>query len=90
MKYGESLYEGEYRGTFRTVSDKEHAEMIRLCVEEGLSFEKIAEHFSRSSRTSHTHIRKQNRAVERNGFCSACRRVSSELESEIAQKKTSD
>lgn len=51
VEYGEPLYEGEYRGTFRTVSDKEHAEMIRLYVEEGLSLEKIAEHFGRSSRT---------------------------------------
>jgi len=51
VEYGEPLHEGEYRGTFRTVSDKEHAEMIRLYIEEGLSLEKIADKFSRSSRT---------------------------------------
>ncbi|MCK4439689.1 hypothetical protein KAU85_01770 [Candidatus Bathyarchaeota archaeon] len=73
VEYGEPLHEGEYRGTFRTVSDKEHAEMIRLYIEERLSLEKIATHFSRSSRTPLLHIQKHNRAVRRSGFCPACR-----------------
>jgi hypothetical protein len=29
--------------TFRTVGDKEHAEFVRLYIEEGLGFNKIAE-----------------------------------------------
>jgi len=86
VEYGEPLYEGEYRGTFRTVSDKEHAEMIRLYVEEGLSLEKIAEYFKRSSRTPLVHVQKHNRAVERSGFCQACRRVRGRYESQIALK----
>jgi len=32
VEYGEPLHGGEYRGTFRTVSDKEHVEMIRLYI----------------------------------------------------------
>jgi hypothetical protein len=40
VEYGEELNEGECRGTCRTVSDKEHAEMIRSYVAEGLSYEK--------------------------------------------------
>lgn len=51
-EYGEPLFEGECRGTFRTVGDKEHAEMIRLYIEEGLSLEKIAKQLKRSSRKS--------------------------------------
>jgi len=86
VEYGEPLYEGEYRGTFRTVGDKEHAEMIRLYIEEGLSLEKIAEQFSRSSRTPLLHLQKHNRAVERSGFCQACRRVKSGFESIMAEK----
>lgn len=85
--YGEPLYEGEYRGTFRTVGDKEHAEMISLYIEEGLSLDKIAKHFKRSSRTLLLHIEKHNRAVERGGFCPVCRRVGSIYEGEIAEKK---
>lgn len=86
VEYGEPLHQDEYRGTFRTVSDREHAEMVRLYVEEGLSLERIAERFSRSSRTPLLHVQKHNKAVERSGFCPTCRRVSSRFESEIAQK----
>lgn len=89
VEHGESLHEGEYRGTFRTVSDKEHAEMIRLHIEEGLSLEKIAEHFNRSSRTPLLHIQKHSQAIERTSFCPACRRIKSIYESEILQKNVS-
>ena len=51
VEYGEPVHEGEYRGTFRTVGDKDHAEMIRLCIEEELSLEGIAKKLNRSSRT---------------------------------------
>jgi len=86
VEYGEPLYEGEYRGTFRTVSDREHAEMIRLYVEEGLSLERIAARFSRSSRTPLLHIQKHNRAVERSGFCPTCRRARSKHERNFGQR----
>jgi hypothetical protein len=79
-------YKSEYKGTFRTVGDKEHAEIVRLYVEEGLGFNKIAEMLGRSSRTPLTQIRKHNSAVERSGFCPACRRFRSEYESRIALK----
>lgn len=90
VEYGEPLHEGEYRGTFRTVSDREHAEMIRLYVEEGLSLERIAARFSRSSRTPLLHIQKHNQAVRRSGFCPACRRTRSIHESRITEKKLND
>jgi hypothetical protein len=77
VEYGEELNKGEYRGTFRTVSDSEHAEIIRLYVEEGLSYEKIGEQLNRSSRTPLLHIQRHNRDVERSGFCSVCKKVGS-------------
>jgi len=80
------MNEGEYRGTFRTVSDKEHAEMIRLYIEEGLSYEKIAEQFNRSSRTPLLHLQKHNQAILKSGFCPNYRRVKSNLESVLTQK----
>lgn len=89
VEYGEPLHKGEYRGTFRTVGDKEHAEMIRLYVEEGLSLEKIAAHFSRSSHTPLLHIKKHNKAVKRSGFCPVCRRVKSISENNITEKADS-
>jgi len=50
-------------------------EIIRLYLEENLSIDKIAERLGRRSRNPHEHIKQHNRAVERSGFCSACRRV---------------
>jgi hypothetical protein len=86
VEYGEELNEGEYRGTFRTVSDSEHAEIMRLYIEEGLSYEKIAKQLNRSSRTPLLHIQRHNRNVERNGFCPSCRRFRCEYESRVARK----
>jgi len=56
-------------------SDDEHAEMIRLYIEEGLSIGAIAEKLGRSSRTPVLQIHKHDEAVKRTGFCPACRRV---------------
>jgi predicted DNA-binding protein YlxM (UPF0122 family) len=86
LEYGEPLHEGEYRGTFRTVSDKEHAEIIKLYIEDDLSIDKIAKQLNRSSRTPLVQINKHNAAVERSGFCPSCRRTRSEYEEEIAKK----
>jgi hypothetical protein len=83
---GEPLYEGEYKGTFKTVGDKEHAEMIRLYIEEGLSINKIAEVLRRSSRTPLIQIQRHNGAVERSGVCPACRHVKSKHERVLAPK----
>lgn len=86
LEYGEPAFKGEYKGTFRTVGDKEHAEIVRLYVEEGLGFNKIAEILGRSSLTPPTQIRKHKRAMERSGFCPACRRLRGQYESQIAMK----
>lgn len=78
VEYGEPLEEAQYKGTFMTVSDKEHSEIIRLCVEEGMGMKDIAAKLGRSSRTPHEHIQhKHNASVERSGFCAACKRVGS-------------
>jgi hypothetical protein len=89
VEYGEPLYEGEYKGTFKTVGDKEHAEIIRLYIEEGLGINKIAGILQRLSRTPLVQIQRHNRAVERNGFCPACRRIRSKHENQNTLKKYS-
>jgi len=84
VEYGEMPKQAEFKGTFKTLSDSEHAEVIRLYVEELLSTKKIAERLGRSTRTPLEHIRKHDDAVRRSGFCPACRRVRSPLESVVA------
>ena len=85
VEYGEPLYEGDYKGTFRTVGDKEHAEIIRLYIEERLGINKIAEALGRSSRTPLVQIQKHNKAVERSGFCPKYRRLRRRYESQTSR-----
>ena len=77
VEYGEEMHLGEDRGTYRTVSDKEHAEIICLYVDEACSIHDIAELKGRSPRTINVHIRRHNREVEEKGICLACKRANS-------------
>lgn len=74
IEYGEPLKESVFRGTFTTVSDKEHAEIIRKYVE-GLSMIRIAELMSRSSRTVALHVHTHDMKIEESGECDVCKRV---------------
>jgi len=86
VEYGEMPKEALYRGTYQTVSDKEHAEMVRLYIEEGLSCRLIAEKLDRSSGTPVLHLRSHNEAIKRSGFCPACRRAGSKYDATIAER----
>ena len=78
--------QAEYRGTFKTVSDKEHAEIIRLYIEEKMAMHVIAKQIGRSNRTVYEHIQKHNESIIRSAFCPICRRVKSSLEKEMAKR----
>ncbi len=60
--------------------------MIRLYIEGELGINKIAEILGRSSRTPLTQIQKYSKALERSGFCPACRRARGNYESQTATK----
>ena len=60
--------------------------MIRLYVEENLGFVKIAERMGRSSRTVSLHIHGHNQAIERSGFCPACKRLGSPYFDKLVKK----
>lgn len=62
VEYDEVLEEVDFRGTFRTASDKEHADIIRLYIEENLGMKDMAEKLNRSSRISLEHIHSHNDA----------------------------
>ena len=87
-EYGEPIEAGEYRGKFKTVGDVEHAEIIRLYVEEELSMNKISRQCKRSSKTVWSHIEDHNKALQRSGFCPLCRRVKSNYEASLAKRET--
>jgi transposase-like protein len=68
------------------VGDREHAEIIRLYVDEGLGMNKIAEKLGRSSRVPFKHIHQHNASVEGAGFCPSCKRVKSEFDSVLVRR----
>jgi hypothetical protein len=86
VEYGEELKESVYRGSFQTVSDKEHAEIIRLYVEENIGLVSIEKTMQRSSKTCSDHVHKHNYAVSRSGFCLQCKRVGADYQSKEAHK----
>lgn len=85
-EYGEELHEAAYRGSFKTVSDKEHAQIIEFYLTEGMGMNQIADKLGRSTRTPHEHIHTHNEAVERSGFCPLCKRVGAGFFDKKAQR----
>jgi len=84
VEYGEIPKTAKYRGSYKTIGDEEHAEIIRLYLDEGLSMARIAEELNRSSASVKMHIDRHNKSIEKMGYCPACRRVKSSLEGEKA------
>jgi hypothetical protein len=75
IEYGEALNEGEDKGTFQTVSDVEHGQIITIYATENLGMEKVGEKVGRSNKTVCAHIHKHDKAVKRSGFCGPCKRT---------------
>jgi len=86
VEYSEPTKLSVDKGTYRTISDQEHAEIIRLYVEEDYGVHRIAEKLRRSSRTISVHIRMHNREVEEKGACMSCKRAGSSY-AEITAKR---
>ena len=78
VEFGEELDYGIDRGKYLTVSDREHARMIELRVEQGLGAVKIGEMLQRSSATVWNHLKRHNRSIDRVGVCEICERAGCE------------
>lgn len=86
VEYGEFLAEGILKGTYTTVGDKEHAEIIRLYIEENLGMVKIGKKLNRANRTISLHLDSHNHSVSKSGFCAACKRAQSPFFSQEAYR----
>jgi len=86
VEYGEFLAEGILKGTYTTVGDKEHAEIIRLYIEENLGMVKIGNKLKRANRTISLHLDSHNHSVSKSGFCAACKRAQSPFFSQEAYR----
>lgn len=83
----QEIKEPEFKGSFKTVGDREHANIIKPYIEEALSMDKIAQKLERSTKTVYTHIHNHNRAIARSGFCSSCKRAESTYYKLIAERR---
>ena len=84
VEYGEQVEYGENKGTFRTLGDHDHAEIIRDYIEGKGGMGKIADARGVSPGTVHSHIKKHNNELEAQGECSMCRRANSGYHKEKA------
>lgn len=75
VEYGEQIEYGKDKGTFSTLGDFEHAELIKDYIEGKGGMAKIAEAHGVSSGTVHNHIKKHNNEIEVSSECSMYKRV---------------
>jgi len=78
VEFGEEPDYGKDKGTYTTVSDREHAAIIAKRAG-GLSMAKLAEEFHRSSGAIMNQINRHNRSIARVGVCEKCHRVDGEF-----------
>jgi hypothetical protein len=86
IEYGDVPRQAENRGTYVTVADEEHAQIIDLYLNHGLGMGRIAKQLGRSSATVKNQIDMHNSSVDKLGYCTACRRVKAPHEAEKAQR----
>jgi len=86
VEYGEVPKEAEYKGSYQTVSDREHAQIVALYIEGAGGMDKIGQTIERSSKTVKDHVDNHNHALTRSGFCPSCRAVRSQYEATLAKR----
>lgn len=86
-EYGDEISYAENRGTFSTLGDHEHEEIIRAYIAERLSMNKIADKFGYSSGTPWRHVNDHNKEVQKNGECPRCKRVGGEFADRLAKRR---
>jgi hypothetical protein len=74
VECGDQIDYGQSRGTFKTVGDREHTDIISSYFE-GLSMGRIAKKESRSAATVYAQIHSHNESIEKSGYCVECRRL---------------
>jgi len=88
VKFEEVPEEGGYRGKYKTISDREHSQIISLYVEEELSIDKIARQLGRSTKSVHDYLIKHDSNIDRLGYCPRCRRAKGKFETVKARRES--
>jgi hypothetical protein len=75
IEHSEEIKHGEDKGTFKTIGDEEHVEILRLYLSDKLSMGKVAALKDRSSASVKAQLDSHNAAIQRVGFCCVCKRA---------------
>jgi len=86
ITFEEKPMEAISRGTFKTIGDVEHTQIIEMYIEKEMSMREIAKQLDRSSASILMQIDKHNLAIEKMGYCPMCRRAKSKFENIKAEK----
>jgi hypothetical protein len=86
VDFGDSIDYGTNRGTFKTVGDQEHTDIINTYFE-GVSMGKIAEKLNRSAATVHAQVHTHDKSIENVGYCVECRRMKGKYETEKTENR---
>jgi hypothetical protein len=86
VEYGAEVQYAESKGTFYTVGDPEHAEMIRDYIEGKGGMGKIADAYGVSSGTVYNHVNFHNEDLEKIGECQRCMRAASQYSKAEAKR----
>jgi len=86
IEYGQEVELPTDRGTYQTVTAKEHSKIVQL-YSEGLSMMKVGEKLERSSKTISDHVHAHDNAVRRSGFCPQCRSIEGALGNKLTRTK---
>jgi hypothetical protein len=82
VDYGQEIREGSWKGSYKTLGDRDHEKIIRLYML-GWGMNKISREVGRSSETIASHIHRHDEEVQMNGRCESC----TKLESPYADRK---
>jgi hypothetical protein len=84
IEYGVELEQPKDMGTFTTIGDKEHTQIMDLYAS-GLGYNKIHLQLNRSTKSLSDHIHKHNNSVQRSGFCAVCRRADGKYSGKVVK-----
>jgi hypothetical protein len=85
IEYGKELKRPKDMGTFKSIGDKEHMQIMELYAE-GLGYNKIHEKLNRSTKSLRDHVIKHNSSVNRSGFCAICKRAEGEYSRKVVKR----
>lgn len=75
IDHSDEIKHGQDKGTFKTIGDEEHVEILKLYLGDSLGMAKVAALKDRSSASIKAQIDNHNAAIQRVGFCSVCKRA---------------